>query len=56
LPQTSKPGYGPGSTKLVSAIRLFCLKSIRPRDVALGLHNIFYKPPLGGPRKHFGGG
>jgi len=38
-PQTSKPSYGPGSAKIVSAIRIFFLKSIRPRDVAL--HNFF---------------
>jgi len=37
-------------------LECFVLKSIRPRDVALGLHNIFYKPPLGGPLEAFWGG
>ena len=53
-PQTSKPGCGSGSAKIVSAIRIFFLKSIRPRDVAL--HNFFYKSPLGGPLEAFWGG
>jgi len=26
-PQTSKPGYGPGSAKTMSAIRIFCFES-----------------------------
>jgi len=26
LPQTLKPGYGPGSAKIVSAIRIFCFE------------------------------
>jgi len=36
LPQTLKPGYGPGSAKIVSAIKVayFILKAIRPPDVA----------------------
>jgi len=35
-PQTLKPGYGPGSAKIVSAIRIFCFEgySSQPRDVA----------------------
>jgi len=33
-PLTLKPGYGPDSAKIVSAIRYFVLKAIRPRDVA----------------------
>ena len=33
-PQTLKPGYVPDSAKIMSAIRIFCLKAIRPRDVA----------------------
>ena len=33
-PQTLKPGYGPDSATIVSAVRIFCLKAIRPRDVA----------------------
>jgi len=31
---TLKPGYGPGSAKIVSAMRIFVLKAIWPRDVA----------------------
>jgi len=36
FPQTLKPGYGPGSAKIVSTIQLgsFVLKATRPRDVA----------------------
>jgi len=26
LPQILKPGYGPGSAKIVSAIRIFCFE------------------------------
>ena len=34
LPQSLKPGYGPDSAKIVSAIKIFYLKAIRPRVVA----------------------
>jgi len=53
LPKTLKLGCGPGFIKIVSAIRTFVLKAIRPRGVAQ--HN-FFKLALGGPCKHFGGG
>jgi len=33
-PPTLKPGYGPSSAKIVSAIRIFCFEG-RLRDVAL---------------------
>jgi len=33
-PQTSKPGYGPGSPKLCLQLEYFVLKSIRLQDVA----------------------
>jgi len=32
-PQTSKPDCGPGSAKIVSAIRVFCFEGHSPRDV-----------------------
>jgi len=47
-PQTLKPGYGPSSAKIVSAIRIFCFEG-RLRDVALCWKLFLYKSPLGGP-------
>jgi len=54
-PQTSKSGYGPGSAKIVSAIRIFCFEVYSAWRCSI-TSNFFYKSPLGGPLEAFGGG
>jgi len=47
-PQTLKPGYGPGSAKIVSAIRIFCLEGHLASRCSMTSKTFFYKSPLGG--------
>jgi len=52
-PQHLKPGYGPGSAKIVSAISIFCFEGLSATRCSI---TFFYKRALGGTCKHFGGG
>jgi len=54
-PQTSKPSYGPGSAKIVSAIRIFCFEGHSASRCSITSKTFFYKSQLCGPCKHFGG-
>jgi len=54
-PQTLKPGYGPGSTKIVSAIIIFYFEALSASRCCITSKSYFYKSPIGGPCKHFGG-
>ena len=55
-PQALKPGYGPGSVKILSAIRLFCFEVHSVSRCSITSKILFYKSPLGALCKHFGGG
>ena len=56
LPQILKPGYGPGSAKIVSAIRIFCFEGHSASRCRKSRKVFFYKSPIGDPCKHFVGG
>jgi len=55
-PQTFKPGYGPGSAKIVSAIRIFCFEGHLASRYSITSTTNFCKPSLWGAGKHFCGG
>jgi len=49
------PGYGPGYTKIVSAIRIFCFEVHSASRCSITPKTFLYKSPLGGPYNHLGG-
>ena len=55
-PQALKPGYGPGSTKIVSAIRIFCFEVHSVSRCSITSKTFSYKSPLGGPSVSILGG
>jgi len=45
--QTLKPGYGPGSAKIVSEIGIFCFEGHSAWRCSMTWKTFFYKSPLG---------
>ena len=55
--QTLKPGYKPGSDKIVSVLRIFCFEGHSASRCSITSKTFFYKSPLGGSLvKILGGG
>jgi len=54
-PLKFKIGYGPSSAKRMSAIRIFCFEGHSASRCSISSKSFFYKSPLRGPCKNFGG-
>jgi len=55
-PQTLKPGYGPDSAKIVSAIRIFCFEGRSASRCSVTSKTFLCESPLGVPVGIWGGG
>ena len=54
--QTLKPGYAPGSAKILSAFRIFYFEGHSASRCNMMSKTFFHKSPLRGPCKHLRGG
>jgi len=54
-PQTLKPGYGPDSAKIVSAMRICCFEDHSPSRCSITSRTLLHKSLLGGAVSVLGG-